>query len=258
RPAYMALPFYALVVIAWNYADAVRFFLPFLPLFAADLWLEAKYLAAQVRNNVAADSIVKKSSGVALALLVLTSGCTVAWGYKDGMRRGIWFESLDRGALLRAKQGAYAWLLASTSPGVRVIACEDGPVYLYTHRASISPITFSTEELYNPRVTDETVAHLTDVATAIRADYWIFADDDMNFWWSDRPPSVDHRMRGIEKALPLVYRSSDGRVRMYSLACIQHPEISSCGSAVPTLFPVRGIRTSEGAGGVAKLQVAGR
>ena len=97
---------------------------------------------------------------------------------------------------------------------------------------------FTTAELYEPALVGVSLAHATDVARAIGAGYWIFADEDFGFAWADRPASVKVRLADIEHVLPVVFRSADGRVRMYSLNCVQHPGDPACESAAPVLFPV--------------------
>jgi hypothetical protein len=234
----IVLPFYASLILVWNFADSVRFLLPFLPLFAAGLWLEGKHFLSYVRENVSQGHPWKdRMAAAALGVVVFMSAFAIACCYKDGMRKAIAFESEYRGRLLNSKLQAYSWLHRNSTSKASVIAWEDGSTYLYTGRLALRPFMFTTEELYEPqRVTDD-LNHATDVAHAIGAEYWIFAEDDFAFLWGDRPVSVDRRMREIEQVLPLVYRSGDGRVRMYSLSCIQHPEYSSCRSAAKVLFP---------------------
>jgi len=102
--------------------------------------------------------------------------------------------------------------------------------------------------LYEPERVAETLAHATDVARAISAEYWIFADDDFNFQWANRPTTAAARMREIEQVLPLVYRSPDARVRMYFLGCVQYPDDASCHSAASVLFPAGDATSSRVAG----------
>jgi hypothetical protein len=238
RSVYLVLLFYAPLILFWNFADGVRFLLPFLPLFAASLWLEGKHLLAYPRANIGSGHALKTRVGAAaLAVIVLASAFIIVWGYKNGMRKGIAFESQYRGTLLSSKQEAYSWLIRNSTSDARVIAWEDGSTYLYTGHVTLPPFSFTTEELYEPQRVLDDMAHATDVAYAIGADYWIFAEDDFAFSWADRPVSVDHRMRQIEQVLPLAYRSRDGRVRIYSLACIQHPDALCCASVVGVLFP---------------------
>jgi hypothetical protein len=238
KPIYVVLPFYTVPILFWNFADATRFFLPFLPLFAAGLWLEGKHFLGCMRTIVEGTRSMKgRMTAAALGLIILISASAISWCYKDGLRKGIAFESQYRASLLGAKQETYAWLTQNAASDARVIAWEDASTYLYTGRHALRPFMFTTEELYEPQRVQDDLAHATDVAHAIGAEYWIFAEDDFAFLWADRPASVDRRMREIEKALPLVHRSRDGRVRMYSLACVQRPNDPSCGSATRVLFP---------------------
>jgi 4-amino-4-deoxy-L-arabinose transferase-like glycosyltransferase len=238
KPVHFVLPAYLAVMFFWNYPLPERFLIPFLPLFVAGIWLEIRNVWRLARCAITANQPVsEKAIAAALCLIIAAFGCAVTFNYVGGTRSLVAEQSRRRGELAVDKQAAYRWLAASTAPDARVIAYEDGAVYLYAGRAAIRPITFTTDAFYEPFRLNEQLEHLTDVARAIHADYWVFSDDDYSEEW----PGVEIQGRALggrfERALPTVYRSPNGRVRVHDLSCIQHPDIASCRLADGLLFP---------------------
>jgi 4-amino-4-deoxy-L-arabinose transferase-like glycosyltransferase len=230
QPIHCVLPFYSAVLLFWNFADVDRFLLPFLPLFAAGFWVEGKHVLGMIRAAIARRRrLTERIVATALGLFMLALGSAVGLNYMAG-KREIRKQSEDRGVLLREKREAYDWLVRFTATDARVIAYEDASAYLYTGRVTMPPLVFTTAEFYDPARLEESVATMTDMARAIGAEYWLFADDDFDFVWPEATTTARAHMRGIEGVLPLVFRSRDGRVRIHSLGCIQHPEAPSCGS----------------------------
>jgi hypothetical protein len=238
RPIHMVFPFYALMTVLWNYPQAERFLIPFMPLFAAGLWIEAKNMAtlsakAIVGDKPWGDKIVASALAVILAALAIAVGTD----YAGGARKIIAQESQKRADLLQEKREAYDWLSRATDPSARVVAYEDGALYLYSDRAAARPVTFTTAEFYEPARLPSVFQHITDVPRAIGAEYWVAADDDFEFEWSDVLTKGHARMREIEQVLPLVYQSNKRHVKVYSLGCINRPESTPCEPAKRVLFP---------------------
>lgn len=232
------LLFYVAIMMFWNYPVSQRFFLPFLPLFAAGLWYEGRHILRAAFATISASrSGADKIVAAALGLLIVAFGASVTWNCLTGMRSQFTEQSNNRGALLQEKLGAYQWILRNTSPETRVIAFEDTSVYLYTGRLALCPIVFTTAEFYDPTRMGHVVAHMTDVPRAIGAGYWLTADDDYGIGWPNAFTSAHARMAEIERVLPTVYASPGGHVHIYQLGCIQHPEDESCRAAARVLFP---------------------
>jgi hypothetical protein len=242
KPIVFVLPFYAAVTLFWNFQDSNnRYFLPFWPLFAAGLWLEAKHVFAMVKTTLLSGrKIWNKVAGLAIGAAVIVLGFAMVWNYVTGARSLMFAKSTERGALLQSKREAYNWVSHNTDIGSRVIAYEDVGQYLYTGRESLSPMASVIAELNEPARLEESFHHLTDLPRAIGAEYWIFSDDDFLNSSDEIVAQANIRMSELERALPVVYQSQDGRVRIHELGCVQHPEAVTCQAADRVLFPEHG------------------
>ncbi len=240
KPIALVLPFYVAVILLWNFQDSNnRYFLPFWPLFAAGLWIEAKHALEMVwavlrRRRNAGETAAGYFFGAAIVALLIA----MAWNYVGGARSLLREKISERAALLVSKKEAYQWLSRNTPSGTRVIAYEDVSLYLYTGRESLSPMAAVIAELYEPARLDESLAHMTDLPRAIGAQFWLFSDDDFANSGEQIAPRVIPRMQELESVLPVVYRSADGRVRIHELGCVQHSEAVTCQAADRVLFPV--------------------
>ena len=219
RPVDFALLFTIAAILAWDYAQAQRFLIPFLPLLSASLWLEgkrwARQLAAAVRTTRRrAGRILAAGSAAALGALALG----IAWNFianKD--RTGQRQVGAERGALLAEKRQAYDWFRQHAPDDARVIAGEDGSFYLYTGRQAMVPIALRRAGAYDSAYLQEDLAHMADVGTAIGAAYWLASSDDSDKQWVAAKPFLAERFGEIESGLPELFRSSNGRVRIYGL-----------------------------------------
>jgi len=79
--------------------------------------------------------------------------------------------------------------------------------------------------------------HITDVARAIDATYWLASPDDSDKGSKAEKPLLGARLGEVEAALPEVFRSSSGNVRIYGTACLQTPQDVSCRKVAQILFP---------------------
>lgn len=236
KPIHLALPFYALLVLCWNYPQSDRFFIPFLPLCAAGIWLECKCIVSLVRASLSADqAITDRVLAVAFCLVMAVFVCAVAVNYAGGIRSASAEKSKERAALLAEKREAYSWLSRSASANARLTAYEDAAAYLYTGRPALRPFTFTTDEYYEPARLQTDLDHIADVSRAVGADYWIVSDDDYDVGWRDAYVKGSIRMKQMTQDLPLVFISRHGRVRIYSLTCVNHPDKPRCQSARRTL-----------------------
>jgi hypothetical protein len=238
-PVHYALLPYSAVVLFWSFADANnRYFLPFWPLFVAGFLVELKHVIGMLRSVFFTKRpTFEKILAASLGALVFCLSAAVAVNYVSGTRRLLFLKSEERAALLRGRKGAYGWLSRFTPPGARVIAYDDPSVYLYTGRIAMRPIIFSTDALFAPERLNIAVDHMGDVARAIGAQYWLVADDDFDNEWPDATLRARAFTAALRLALSTVYTSPDGRVRIYSLSCLQQPEEPSCSSARHLLIP---------------------
>jgi 4-amino-4-deoxy-L-arabinose transferase-like glycosyltransferase len=238
KPIHWALPFYFAAMLVWNFSLADRLLLPFLPLFAAGLWLEGKHVFGMVRGTLAhgrarSEKILALLLGLGLAALA----GAVAWNYAGGARSIMEARSRERAALLREKREAYVWLRRNSPADARVIAEEDASLYLYTGRQAARAVALSPAGVFEPARLEEQLARLCDAARAIGADYWVISDDDFSLTWPKAIPKARAREKQLEQVLPLVFRSGEGHVRIYSLGCLNHPDDPACRSADRILFP---------------------
>jgi hypothetical protein len=238
RPIHFAVPFYACLIVFWNYPHASRFLIPFLPLLALGIWLEAKRLLKAVSNTVTTiGPLPEKVLALGLGILVVSLISAVPVNYFGRARTISANASSQRGILLKEKREAYDWLSRFTAPEARVVAYEDASVFLYTGRVAIRPFTFTTAAFYDPPRLEVDLDHLTDVPRAIRAQYWLTSADDYGFEWQQAYTEAHARMRPLEQVLPVVFRSQHDHVRIYFLGCLLHPEVLGCEQVRSILFP---------------------
>ena len=233
KPVHFALPFYALLVLVWNYPQADRFLLPFLPVFAAGVWLEAKHLSGLLRPVLSKGGdwrigLGEKACALGLALLLGAFMTAIVLNYLGV--RGIWYNMVkNRAVLLQEKREAYEWVNRFAPPNARLVAYEDASLYLYTGRQAIRPFTFTTAEFFDPSRLEKDLDHLSDVPAAIGAQYWLTSDDDYSFEWPLAYTKIHEHMSMAAKDLPMVFRSSGSHVRIYLLGCSTQTEPGACG-----------------------------
>jgi hypothetical protein len=239
-PAHFALGGTILVVLSWDFPDATRFLIPFLPLFVAWFWLEAKKTVLDLRRvsreSVRAGDGVLANMGLA-AMGALLVCITVNFVGPD--RAELKREGLERASLLLEKREAYDWIRRSSPPDARVIAGEDACLYLYAGREAMAPIIPLHSGAYDSRQTGIDLNHITDVAQAIGASYWLASTDDSDNGWKTLREPMAKRLAEVEAVLPELFQSSGGRVRVYGLGCIQRPQEAACHAVDAILFPTQ-------------------
>jgi hypothetical protein len=217
QPVHFSLAFYLLPLWFWPYPIADRGLLPFLPLFAAGLLSDGKRLAHLMRKSLD-PSRPRTERLVAASLTVAFVGLAVWIGWaQEGNSRLISRESQERGKLLAEKHEVYSWLRANTPPDSKVIAYEDVSLFLFSGRQALRPITFSPAAFYDPSLLGSEISCLTVSARAIHAEYWVVSDDDFSMEWTDATSAGLSREGELANALPEVFQSSSGRVRVYAL-----------------------------------------
>ena len=217
QPVHFALAFYLLPVVAWDYANAERFLIPFLPLIVAGLWVEARHLVLQLRSSVEKKHGFESKATLAFfALLacVLIVGTILSWRQNTRLLQD---NSRERAALLAEKQQAYVWLRENTRAGSKILAYEDASLFLYSDRQSMRPTIFSPAGFYRPEVLDSELSCIVSSAKPIGASYWLVADDDFGVEWEPAHSRGRSKERETEATLRPLFRSTQGRVRIYGL-----------------------------------------
>ena len=97
----------------------------------------------------------------------------------------------------------------------------------------MAPIALRRAGAYDPVYLQQDLEHMTDVAAAIGAAYWLASSDDSDKQWVAAKPFLAERLHEIESGLPELFRSSDGHVRIYGLAPAPPRNATEIQSAVP-------------------------
>ena len=238
QPIHFALPFYLAAILMWDYPEIKRFLIPFLPLIAASLWYGGKEIARELASAIRAPRpAFERAFAAVLGVVAIALALGMAWNFAFSGRAEMMTTSEDAASLLVEKKEAYEWLRANTPPDARVVAGEDVALYLYTGRQAMSHLTLVPAGAYDAKQLREDLDHMTDVARAIGAGYWMASPDDSSKQRKAAKPPLETRFAEIEGVLPELFRSSGGRVKIYGTNCILHPEQSACASADRALFP---------------------
>jgi hypothetical protein len=214
-PIHLALGCYLLPVIVWNYAASGRFLIPFLPLLLAGIWVEFRYVIAQIRASVQRPHSIaaKVAAGFFCAI-----GAALAIGAGISCWRGIQSNtqlSESRASLLEDKREAYSWLQQNSPADARILAYEDVSAYLYSGRLGMRPTIFSPAGIYRPEIFNRELSCLTSSAEPIGATFWLVADDDFGYEWEPANSRARQLEREMEGPVQPLFRSSRGYVRMY-------------------------------------------
>ena len=245
KPVHFMFVFYTAMILPWDYPMMGRFLMLFLPLFLAGLWIEGKhFLEMLALGSRSGRSLTERILAGTLWLALAALAVTAVWNYGDGLRPQLAGISARRGALLPEKKEAYDWIREHTDPQTTVVAYEDEALYLYTGRQSVRPIEFSTESYYRHDTAraQRDLDHITDAAWHVRARYWMIAGDDYGLERMVPLPMIDARMAQLRSALPVVFRSRQGNVQIYDLACLLEPQKPECLAVAPALFPYASAR----------------
>jgi hypothetical protein len=236
-PVPYALALYCIPILLWDYQVVERFLIPFLPLIAAGLWMEGRYLIKRIRLSLRDSSLkTERPAALFLGAAVVAVVLSVGWFFwQDGvsLRR----QSDLRGLILQEKREAYAWLRENSSGNSRVIAYEDAALFLYSGRQAMRPVIYAPAALIRADLLEAELSCMTEGARAIGASYWMISDDDFGFEWEPAISRGRAREREIEGVLPQVFRSGHGHVRIYSLGCARQSNEPACRSTSVILFP---------------------
>jgi len=229
KSIHWVLPFYMLLILVWNFPNTERFSLLFLPLFAAGLWFETKHFLGTMYGAFnKSQTRTEKAFAATLAFCVMAAIGALGWNYWRGARPVM--ADLDdyRSGMLAEKREAYDWIVSQTSPQDIIIAYEDVSLYLYTDRQSFRPVVFPTSGEFDPAYIHEALTRITDVGHVLGARYWLISDDDFDLEWEQAGTLGRERERKLEASMPEVFKSRDGRVRIYRLGCDDDAEVPLC------------------------------
>jgi hypothetical protein len=231
KPIHLGLAFYAPIVLLWNYPAVNRFFLPFWPLLVAGVWFEGRRVVHQIRLAMSnSRDLSDKCIAAVVGLVVMALACGAVENVLGGMRTVVRRTSEERRVLLRDKEECYAWIRNNTNPDSRLVAYEDAPTYLYTGRETVRPMIFTTDEFYESQRLNREISHLTDVAQAIEARYWLFASDDYYRDWPAAAALEGTHMGELAKGLPVVFQGAGGTATVRLATCLSGECGSGCGS----------------------------
>ncbi len=234
KPLHFIFALYLGILLLWNYPVMDRFLLLFVPLFCVGLWVEGKHLGRLLGGALRAGRLGERVlAGVVLAGLAALAA-TAVWNTAQFYRPDPAAE-LQAARLRQDKAQAYDWIRKNALQDDRIVACEDGRVYLYTGRQTVMPIAFSSEYSYthDSRVLERDLAHMADTAAVVQAHYWLISLDDFITDEEEAQPSMRAREAQLMSGLPEEYRSPDGWVRLYDISCMLQPQRATCGSGLP-------------------------
>ncbi|HVB99351.1 MAG TPA: hypothetical protein VNJ12_08495 [Candidatus Dormibacteraeota bacterium] len=222
--------FMLLLILPWPYPTD-RFLVPFLPFLFGVLVVEARHFASLVGKSLRTpgsppERALAGSLGLAGLALAATIAVNYAWSIPAQNAR----LANELAGTLADRRGAYAWLRRNAAPHAKVIAYEDGLVYLYTERPSIRPINCLTQVYYlgDHSYAVRDAARLFDVADHVDASYWLVSPGD----YAMEPPLDRTLLLAKEKKLlaaaPVVFESADGAVRLYDIRCMTQTGENGC------------------------------
>jgi 4-amino-4-deoxy-L-arabinose transferase-like glycosyltransferase len=217
QPMHFAMGFYLVPLLVWDYANFERFLIPFLPLIAAGMWVEGQHLVYQVRSSTNRKNGTEEKVAAFFFCLI---GCALLFGTTYSWWRGTALlarNSQFRSELLNEKRQAYAWLRNNSSPDAKVLAYEDASSFLYSGRQTLRPTIFSPAGYYRPEILDAEISCITSSAKPIGATFWLVADDDFRVEWEPAYSRARSKEREIEVSLRPLFRTTQGRVRIYKL-----------------------------------------
>jgi hypothetical protein len=214
----LVLCLYAIPVVIWDYPAMARFLMPFLPLFVAGAWIEARRVGTRIAASVRADGLRK--DGPAIVVLSLA-----AFGLVIGLGWSFWrgHVALAEQAKRRAsfgpeKREAYDWLRDNAAADAAVIAYEDASLYLYSGHEAFRPVIFLPAGRFKPAILDSELGCISESSVQLRATYWMVSEDDFDFEWEPAATDGLDQERRFLGGRPLVFRSEAGRVRIYQVA----------------------------------------
>jgi hypothetical protein len=219
------------VFLLWNYPLYNRFLLPFIPLILLGAVVELRrigsLLSVVARTGNTINRIVAISFAIALLAVIMLSGYNY-WRYGHDL---IVF-SRHRATLNRERREGYDWITRHTPPSARVLAYEDGLVYLYTGRQAIRPVAISTDCSYQeqPKCASD-FSEMGSWVAYVGARYWFTDSDDLELESGRRfRPEVQQHIADLRSRMHPVFVSSSANVVIYDTTCLINSNDPSCGA----------------------------
>jgi hypothetical protein len=238
KPFHFVFLTYCAVLLVWPFPLFDRYFLPFLPLFFAGLWIEAPKLFALLRANLRRGApLLHRALAATLAVILLGILVFAAWNYLVDDPRRLRLAAASRAHAMEERKQAYEWIREHTDSGVRIAAYDDVILYLYTGRQGLRPIAFlpSAEFMADKRILARDLAHIAEAARHARARFWLTSNDDFDN--EAYRELIDARMVQVKAVLPVVFRSQQGTVQVRDASCLVETQRADCKAALPVLFP---------------------
>jgi len=237
RPALFTLLFYISTLLVWPYPSPERFLLPILPILLAGLWCELRRIVVVQLHALRGGAAAARAAVGVLCILLFTLFAVAAWNVLVADPRARKEGAGTLAATLEQREQGYRWLREHSDPRDRVAAWQDAVLYLYTGRQSLRPIAPLPQAIYADDVASETrdLAHICDAPRHSRVRYWMTEPDDFRLE-SHRERFIE-RMAEMSRALPVVFQSSEGSVRILDASCLMEQERPDCQAVQATLFP---------------------
>ena len=203
RGVWLALGFYAVPVLIWDYPAMSRFLIPFLPLFVAGAWLEGKSVCGHILASIRANGL--KKDGAAIVFLCFGISALViaiGWSFWSGLNV---LEAARQASGCDwdcEKREAYDWIKSHASAEASVIAYEDGALNLYSGRKAFRPVIFLPAGRFRPEILQSELDCIAESSKQLRAEYWLVSEDDFSFEWQTAATSRFGPGKGSVGGLP--------------------------------------------------------
>lgn len=230
EPLVTVFAFYLLIIVPWPWTPG-RFLMTFLPLFFGGLWVECRHITNLAIAHIRASSPWdKRATAGALVAGLAALTALVAVNYAYAIPSQLAGLATEHARLLAEERGAFNWIRGHTDPSAKIIAYEDGLLYLYTGRRSVIPIMAHTQEFYldDRSFSENDAAHLVDMARYIKASYWLVTRDDFDLTDNTDEAILQESQRSWLKGSPVVYRDAEGTVRLYDVRCLTGARKQGC------------------------------
>jgi hypothetical protein len=212
---WLALAFYAIPVVIWDYPAMSRFLIPFLPLFVTGVWLEGKSICGRVLASIRASGL--KKDGAAIVFLCFGISAlllAIGWSFWAGLNV-LNQQGIRRAAIGIEKREAYEWVKSHTAAEATVIAYEDGALNLYSGRKAFRPVIFLPAGRFRPEILRAELDCIDASSKQLRAEYWLVAEDDFSFEWQTAATRGLAGEKEVLAGFPVVFHSTGGDVRIY-------------------------------------------
>jgi Dolichyl-phosphate-mannose-protein mannosyltransferase len=238
KPITLTLLFYGLIVLVWPYPQPERFLLPFIPFLLAGLWCEVNRICAEVVAQLRSGApMIERVFAAALACALLSLASMAIWNALVRDPRARQSGAAVQARMLKEREQAYQWIREHTKPEDRVAAWKDVVLFLYAGRQSLRPIAVL-PQVYYLRETendDRDLLHICDAPRHAGVRYWMTTTEDFNL--EARRDRLVVRMTAVGKALPVVFRSSEGSVQIHEASCLNERQLPECRAVGDVLFP---------------------